>query len=72
MNKQQAKRIALATEASYILHGAETHAVTDLLSDKDGERFRVAQKELAWDMLRKAGFDEPMQPDEIITAVLGK
>lgn len=46
MNKRQARRIALAVEASYILFGAETDCIVDKLSDADAERFKIAQKEL--------------------------
>ena len=70
MNQRQAMRIALAVEASYILLGAETSCVTDNLSDADGERFKRAQKEMAWSMLKRAGFEEPMNADEIVSAVL--
>lgn len=72
MNHRQAKRIALAANASYILFGAETGAITDNLSDADFERYQKAQNEMAWDMLRRAGFDEPMNATEIIAAVLGE
>jgi hypothetical protein len=71
MNKRQARRIALATEASYLLFGAETAAITDNLSDVDAKRFRDAQVEIAWAMLRQAGFEEPMNAHEILAAVLG-
>lgn len=71
MNKRQARRIALAAEASYLLFGAETGAITDNLSDADAKRFREVQIEMAWDMLRRAGFEEPMNADEILAAVLG-
>jgi hypothetical protein len=71
VNKSQAKRIALAVNASYILFGAETDAVTSVLSAKDIHRFQEAQNEMAWDMLRSAGFDKPMQADEILSSVLG-
>lgn len=72
MNKRQAKRIALAVEASYILNGAETDAVTDHLSDADINVFHEAQQEMAWEMLRRAGFDRPMHAHEIMAAVLGQ
>lgn len=71
MNKKQARRIALATNASYLLFGASTDAVTDLLSEDDGRRYEDAQKEMALAMLRRAGFEYPMQANEIIAAVLG-
>jgi len=71
MNKQQARRIALAVEASYILLGAETACITDKLSEADAMRFKQAQQEIAWRMLRKAGFDGPMNADDIVAAVLG-
>lgn len=70
MNKRQAKRIALATNASYILFGAPTNAITDHLSAADTVRFEDAQQELAYAMLRQAGFSEPMQPHDILVAVL--
>ena len=70
MNKRQALRIALATNASYILFGAETEGVTNQLSDADAERYEEAQKEMAWAMLRRAGFDEPMNAPEIVAIVL--
>ncbi len=47
MNKQQARRIALAVEASYILLGAETACITDKLSEADAMRFKEAQQEMA-------------------------
>lgn len=71
MNKRQARRIALATEASYILFGAETHAITDRLSDADMRRFCEAQEQMAWEMLRKAGFSRPMLAEDILIEVLG-
>lgn len=71
MNKRQAMRIALATEASYILFGASTDAVTELLSHTDVLKVTQAQKEMALRMLRRAGFDAPMQGDAIVAAVLG-
>jgi hypothetical protein len=46
--------------------------VTDLLSDADALRFREAQLKMAWDMLRRAGFDEPGCPEEIIKKVLSE
>lgn len=70
MNMTQARRIALATEASYILFGASTDAITDLLCDADAERFRKAQTELANQMLRRAGFNAPMNADQIVEVVL--
>lgn len=72
MNKQQAQRIALAANASYLLFGASTDAVTDLLSPVDVRRYEAAQKEIAMSMLRRAGFEHPMHADEIVAAVLGK
>jgi hypothetical protein len=72
MNQRQAMRIALAVNASYLLFGATTVCVTDSLSDADAERFSQAQKKMAQNMLRRAGFDEPMLEDEIIAKVLGK
>jgi hypothetical protein len=71
VNKRQAKRIAIAVNASYILFGADTDSVTELLSEKDIVRFQEAQTEMAWNMLRSAGFDHPMQAHEIMAAVLG-
>lgn len=70
MNKQQAMCIALATEASYILTGAQTDAICEQLSDDDADRVRQAQKEMAEGMLKRAGFNSPMLADEILTAVL--
>lgn len=72
MNHRQAKRIALAVNASYILFGAETAAVTDYLPDVDADRYRLAQAEMAQEMLRRAGFTEPMQAGEIVAAVLAQ
>lgn len=71
MNKSQARRIALATEASYILLGASTDGITDFLSAADAQRFCDAQSEIAWQMLRRAGFDVPMNAHEILAKVLG-
>lgn len=71
MNARQARRIALAANASYILFGASTEGITLDMSDSDAQRYEKAQREMAWQMLRKAGFDEPMQADEIVAAVLG-
>lgn len=71
MNKRQARRVALAVEASYLLFGAETAAITEKLNDADAKRVREAQEEMAWSMLRKAGFERPMQAEEIIAAVIG-
>lgn len=72
MNKRQARRIALAANASYILFGAETAGVTDHLSEKDAKRYNAAQQEMAWAMLRRAGFDEPMNAPEIMAIVLAE
>lgn len=72
MNKRQAKRIVMATEASYILFGASTDSVTDLLNEKDHTRFCEAQHDLAYELLRRAGFDEPMHAHEIVAAVIGR
>lgn len=72
MNKRQAMRIALAANASYILFGASTDAVTDGLSEADRKRFEVAQAEMAWGMPRSAGFDEPMNAEAIMAAVLAE
>lgn len=71
MNARQAMRIALAANASYILFGASTEGVTQDMSEADAQRYEDAQRKLAWQMLRRAGFDEPMQADDIIAAVLG-
>lgn len=70
MNKRQARRIALATNASYLLFGASTDGVTDRLTDADSQKYHDAQNELAWDMLRRAGFSQPMHAHEIVAAVL--
>lgn len=70
MNKRQAMRIALAANASYILFGADTEAVTNSLSEEDRRRYEAAQTEMAWGMLRRAGFDQPMNADKIMAAVL--
>lgn len=70
MTKRQAYRIALATNASYILLGAETECIAALLSDKDNEKFLVAQREMAWRMLKQAGFDRPMNAEEVVCCVL--
>lgn len=73
MTKRQLKRIALATEAHYILTGAGTDCVTDRLSEKDADRFQRAQYEVAYGWLRQAGFAvEPKSLDEIFEAVLGR
>lgn len=71
MNRKQAQRIALAVNASYLLFGAKTDAVTDHLSPADVRRYENAQKEMALAMLRRAGFEHPMHADEILAAVLG-
>jgi hypothetical protein len=71
MNKRQAQRIALAVNASYLLFGASTDAITDHLSDADVRRYEDAQKELARAMLCRAGFEEPLHADRILAAVLG-
>lgn len=72
MNKRQAMRIALAVEASYILFGAETGGLERMLSDKEYDKFKAAQEELAYSMLKRAGFDEPMNYDEIVQIVMGE
>lgn len=72
MNKRQARRIALATEASYILFGAETVSILRKLNQADATRVHEAQVEMAWGMLRQAGFDRPMDADEILMEVLGE
>lgn len=72
MNKRQARRIALAANGSYILFGAETDGVTSHFSDKDAERYSAAQQEMAWAMLRRAGFDKPMNAPEIMAVVLAE
>lgn len=71
MNKRQARRIALAVNASYILFGADTVAVSDKLSDADWLRYCDAQNQMALEMLRKAGFESPMNAEEILERVLG-
>ena len=72
MTKQQARRIALAIEASYILFGAETGCIYELLSEKEYEKFKVAQEELAYSMLKKAGFTEALNADDIVRIVMGE
>jgi len=71
VNRRQAQRIALAINASYLLFGATTDAVTDHLSEQDARRYEDAQKEMALAMLRRAGFDTPMHANAILAAVLG-
>lgn len=71
MNKRQATRMALAVEASYILLGASTDGITQHLSEIDAQRFVDAQHALAWAMLKRAGFEHPMNASEILARVLG-
>lgn len=72
MNKAQARRIALAIEGSYILHGASADGMTDFLSQADIERVSAAQRELGLELLRRAGFDHPCHYNEIYMKVIGK
>lgn len=72
MNKRQARRLALATNASYLLFGASADGITDDLCEADLQRYQAAQDEMAWAMLRRAGFNEPMQADAILAAVLAE
>lgn len=63
----------MGIEGAYILCGAATECMEELLSGKDLERFFKAQKEVACDLMRRAGIPEaPMDADEVVSLVLGK
>jgi hypothetical protein len=73
MTKREMKRIALATEAYYILVGNQTDCITDEMSEKDSIKFLQVQRELAFSWLRQAGLSErPASVAEIFEVILGR
>ena len=72
LSKKQMKRIVLAVNASYLLAGAETDCVTSTLSDSEIRKYERVQAEVAYQMLRRAGFAHPMSAEEILAKVLAE
>lgn len=71
MNARQAKRISLAINGSYLLFSDHIGGeLSSSLTFADVARLQKAQGELGAELLRRAGFEEPMQPDEIVRVVL--
>lgn len=72
MNKQQAKRIALAMNGASLIRG-ELPAICFQMSDADFTRISKATEQMGWDMLERAGFDgDAPDIETILSAVLGK
>lgn len=72
MNKRQAWRIALAVEASYILHGASSDGLEGLISEADEVKVQAAQQRLGEELLRRAGLERPMHYEEIVATILNQ
>lgn len=57
MTKRQAKRLVLALNAVYLLDGAETSCLTEILSEKDIGIYFGVQTKIALSWLKEAKID---------------
>lgn len=73
ISRTQARRLALALEAYYLLAGAESACLTDHMGDADRALYNGVVRQQAFVWLRQAGLDEkPDSVAEMAQKILGE